>query len=184
MRTGAFMRFMGIAVVAISISLTASAAETIVNTGPGGNGDPGGGLTLGLDSIGGYQNIAGEFQLLDPTEVGSIFGWIGLDRDDLAGGTLNISILANDPNTGTVEFSQDTTLGAGVDQVPGWTGLSGLDLNLSAGTYWVEIFIPGQKPLRLHALSGCRSPGRICVSKSERGQSLYPQSVRSRRRAN
>jgi hypothetical protein len=142
MRHSAFTRSVGIAIAALSIALTAKAAETIVNTGPGGNGDPGGGLTLGLDSIGGYQDIAGEFQLSAPTAVGSIFGWIGVDRGDPTGGTLNISILANDPNTGTVEFSQDTVIGPGVDQVPGWTGLSGLDLDLSAGTYCVEFSSP------------------------------------------
>jgi hypothetical protein len=142
MRHAAFIRSLGIALAAVSIALTAKAAGTIVNTGPGGNGDPGGGLTLGLDSIGGYQNLAGEFQLSGPTAVGSIFGWIGVDRGDAAGGTLNISILENDPNTGTLEFSQDTTLGPGVDQVPGWTGISGLNLDLSAGTYWVEFSSP------------------------------------------
>jgi MYXO-CTERM domain-containing protein len=142
MRDSAFIKSAGIAIVALSIALTAKAAATIVNTGPGGNGDPGGGLTLGLNSIGGYQNLAGEFQLSAPTAVGSIFGWIGVDRDDPTGGTLNISILANDPNTGTVEFSQDTVLGPGVDQVPGWTGLTGLGLDLSAGTYWVEFSSP------------------------------------------
>jgi hypothetical protein len=146
MNTFPSARIAAIAALALIGSVGLRADESIVNTGSGGAVETG-------RHLGGYSStsptaftggLAGEFSLTGNVQVTSIYGWIGDNITGTldSGGLLNISILSNDPNTGTVDFSQDFTVPS--DQAPAWTGIDGLDLDLGPGSYWVEFSSPDE----------------------------------------
>ncbi|MGD0959448.1 MAG: hypothetical protein ABSB19_06550 [Methylomonas sp.] len=126
----------GIALLAISFSQQAS-ADLIVNTGaPQGNGY----LPSTLD---GGDWLAGEFTLTQAADINSIQGYLNDNGTNESGHTFTVTVYdggANNtpPNPGNtnVELSGQATFNG-----DGWNGLTGLNLNLNAGTYWVAFEI-------------------------------------------
>lgn len=127
------------------LAFASNSKAQIINTGaPGSDG----GYVLGYG-----QGLAAEFSLSGPTTVTALEGWIGDDEEPYfaTGGTIYINLLANDPDSGTNVYSG--TMELGNDMAPNWNGVSGLDLNLGAGNYWLEFtssqanaYMPGWAP--------------------------------------
>jgi len=123
----------GIALLAISLSQQAQ-ADVIVDTGtPSGIGY----APLTFD---GGDWLAAEFTTTQSWDIGSIAGYInGIDSNQ-AGNTFTITIYDGNtppkPGTTNQEFSQQATFTGN-----GWNGLSGLNWNLAAGTYWLAFEI-------------------------------------------
>ena len=123
-------------------------ADTIVDTDQGISGWTGG-KSLFNDPDGAYQNLAMEFTLISATNITSVEGWIS--EANGSNGSLTIGI---GTTPGDLLFSgmyQSQTL----PEINQWTGLTGLDWYLEAGTYWVSFIantgfsasMPGSAPL-------------------------------------
>jgi len=103
----------------------------VVDTGPGGAS---GGATLGED-----QWLAAKFTLTQAETITSIEGWMvylnsifSLPVDVVIYGDAGL----DEPNTGDLRYEDSfTVLPSGFS--PGWNGVTGISLDLPAGTYWV-----------------------------------------------
>lgn len=123
------------AIAAIILSMPCQTlAGTIVDTGPGASGWTGGTGLLN-DPTWAYQNIAIEFTLTSATNITSVEGWIS--EGEGSSGNLTIGI---GTSPGDLLFS-GTYESQILPKINQWTGLTGLDWSLEAGTYWVS-FLP------------------------------------------
>lgn len=102
------------------------------------------------------QGFAAQFTLSQGYKISSIEGFLGVSDDSFQPSTYNISVYGdgNDvPDTTTKLFSQERTRIFTAAEGYHWDGLSGLDLDLGPGTYWLAYdakafagFMPGQAP--------------------------------------
>jgi hypothetical protein len=132
MNPSVLARSAGIAVLALAVAAGARAG-LLVDTGPG-PGAPGGIGGWRLDST---QFLAGEFQLSSPATITGADIWA--ETYFGAGGELDVSLFSGGP-AGSLLGGGSTTVPAGDDA--GWFGVSGLDISVPAGTYWVDFSTP------------------------------------------
>jgi hypothetical protein len=106
-------------------------ATLIVDTGAGHGYSSGWALYTSESS---NESLAGQFTLLDDLIVTEMQGWITPN----VGGDLDFVIYGDAagpvPDVGSELFRQTVAIGSASS--PTWYGVSGLGLNLSAGTYW------------------------------------------------
>ncbi|HEU19067.1 MAG TPA: PEP-CTERM sorting domain-containing protein [Deltaproteobacteria bacterium] len=109
---------------------TPAQADTIVDTGTLNPTGTGSALNSG-------QWLAGQFSLSQAYDITDIYGWI-YPHDNT--GTMTIALygdstIDDNPDTSIQYFSQKFIPGgSGAD----WYGLTGLNISLTAGTYWVS----------------------------------------------
>jgi hypothetical protein len=127
----------GLFVVAFSFCCAISAhAYYVVDTGEGTNLNGGYGWSLDNSNP---QWLAGKFSLNQAYSINSVEGWIGIVTD---AGTGRISIYGDAgqiPDAADLKFSQDFLVDLAQ---PSWQGISGLDWDLAAGSYWVAFEDP------------------------------------------
>ena len=124
--------------VAILAAGPVHAQTYVVDTGPGGAS---GGTTLSED-----QWLAAKFTLTQAETITSIEGWMvylnslfSLPVDVVIYGDAGLDV----PDTGDLRYEDSfTVLPSGF--APGWNGVTGISLDLPAGTYWVafEVTVP------------------------------------------
>ncbi|MEZ7196646.1 PEP-CTERM sorting domain-containing protein [Pseudodesulfovibrio karagichevae] len=86
--------------------------------------------------------VAAEFTLDAQYVITDVLGWMGRDRrPEYNLFSLKIYGDGGDVPNATEYLSGDFTVGY---QELAWNGLTGLDLTLDAGTYWVAFEVPGQ----------------------------------------
>jgi hypothetical protein len=129
---------MAVGTLALGLSPTICAADTIVDTGPGAS-DGGGTAVYGLSSTdtgSPSQFIAGQFVINTPEAITGVNGWI-LSQ---VTGTMTAAIYSDVGNApGAPLDSASFTvspLTCGNPVCPGWLGTSGTSWTLAAGTYW------------------------------------------------
>lgn len=131
-----FIQGISFAVILLINSLSAN-AEYIVNTGPGNN--YGGGSTLINSSENSFhQFLAVEFYLDSSSVLTSLEGWIYQYNSEDETSRIDFVLYGdggNIPDVNNELFNQVVTISS--DQFPHWHGVSGLDLSLSSGEYWL-----------------------------------------------
>jgi opacity protein-like surface antigen len=129
------------AALALALASGGAQAANVVDTGtPTGPG-------LTFDKT---QYFAGEFSLLGDSVINSIQGYFGT-----VAGNVGISVLSNAGDLpGSVLFSTNLTTVAGSSS---WNGVSGLNLSLAAGDYWVA-FAPDFSALYNEMPTGAPAP--------------------------
>lgn len=137
-----------------------SQAATVVDTGPG----PASGSAWFLSNH--YRGIAGKFTTSQAWRVTSVEAWMQVD----VGGPVKAIIYKDDAGgiiPGTKLFSQE--LIAVVNPSADWTGATGLNWFLPAGTYWVGfevdtigifcvVYYPAPQPLGNYAAAVIDNP--------------------------
>ncbi len=108
-------------------------AASIVDTGPG-PANP----SNFYYSLGSSQFIAGKFNLSQAYDITSIFGWV--DNPASSTETFTIAVYGDAmggqvPDAANQIFAQQATASSGAID---WFGLSGLNLALTPGSYWVS----------------------------------------------
>jgi hypothetical protein len=119
---------------ALIASAAASLAGTIVDTGTPPLGQPGG------PALYPYQGLAGQFAISQNTTITSVEGFMSFG---IGGGSMTVSIFGDNnsnpffpipDNTNTLHSGSFNATSSVQDA---WMGLSGLNWNLTAGTYWL-----------------------------------------------
>jgi len=109
-----------------------SRADVIVDTG---TPSLGGGWDLGNGTSFTYpQWLAAKFELLQPTTITDVLGWMYVYRT--AG--LTVAIAADGGNIPGADLYSGSTVVSFNNYQSNWEGLTGLDWQLDAGTYWVK----------------------------------------------
>jgi hypothetical protein len=82
------------------------------------------------------QYFGAQFTVSEATVINSIEGYFS---NDGAAGLVTFALHANGSTPGAILFSEDLSVASGTSL--GWQGLSSLNWNIAAGTYWVS-FLP------------------------------------------
>lgn len=135
-RKGGSMRMLR-ALIAVAV-LTAGSAQAQTYVVDTGSGATSGGTTLSEN-----QWLAAKFTLAQAETISSIEGWMvylnslfSLPVDVVIYGDAGLEV----PNTSDVRYQDSfTVLPSGF--APGWNGVTGISLDLPAGTYWVAFEI-------------------------------------------
>jgi hypothetical protein len=127
-------------VICLTLSLPSlSAANTIVDTGPGTTNP------FGFGNVVFTSAFAGKFTIIDSYVIQSIEGYFSNEYSQVAG-TVDISIHDDGGSVpGAVRFGATTAPLAALAPV-GWYGVFGLNQVLAPGTYWAS-FIPSMDTL-------------------------------------
>lgn len=147
------IRISFLAVVCL-VGITSPAhSAVIVDTGPGPSGLPG-----NLWAFNGGDKFAGQFVLSENTSITAIQGWMGTFVNS-SGLDFDVHVYSDTNGlpgpslfSGSTSAAAPTNVPAGEQVGFDWNGLSNLNWNLAAGTYWVTF--EGTNPLQSALIPG------------------------------